>query len=110
MSAVLETPRAYSLGLSATPERTGEVDDTSTQRLWEELGGVVYEMTFADAIAQGILPPFEIHHYGLSLTPVEAQRYSALTRTLQDMRRELTGMSSTARKAGGAEGLLAWAR
>lgn len=111
MSAVLNTPRAYSLGLSATPERgAGEIDQAASERLWDELGGIVFEMSFADAIRDDILPPFRIDHYGLSLSAVEAQRYQALTKSLNDARRELTAMSPAARKAGGGDGLLAWAR
>jgi superfamily II DNA or RNA helicase len=111
MSAVLETERAHSLGLSATPERgEGETAEDESERLWDELGGIVFEMSFADAIRDGILPPFEIHHFGLPLNPAEVQQYAALTRSLSDTRRELTSMSPRARKAGGGEGLLTWAR
>src|SRR5439155_4625367 len=79
MSAVLQTRRRFSLGLSATPERgeDGDVGDDEYERsmLGTELGPIVYEMTFAQAIEQGILPPFEIHHFGLSLNAREARQY-----------------------------------
>jgi superfamily II DNA or RNA helicase len=111
MAAVLNTERAYSLGLSATPERgQDDVGSEETDRLSEELGEVVFEMTFADAIREGILPPFCIDHYGLPLSPVESQRYQTLTHALNDTRRELAAISPAARNAGGGEGLLAWAR
>jgi superfamily II DNA or RNA helicase len=114
MSAVLSTPRSYVLGLSATPERdddAGLVTDLSpTGQLDRELGGIVYEMTFAEAIRAGVLPPFEIYHYGLSLTADEARQYHALTRAINDARRELRASSQSARKAGGGEQLMAWAR
>ena len=114
MSAVLRTPRSYVLGLSATPERDDDADLMAglspTGQLDQELGGIIYEMTFADAIRAGVLPPFEIHHYGLSLTADEARHYQALTRAINDTRRELLASSQSARKAGGGEQLMAWAR
>ena len=111
MAAVLQTERAYSLGLSATPER-GDADIAAdeTELLWDELGEIVYEMSFDDAIREGILPPFGIDHFGLPLNPSEAQRYQKLTQSVNEARRELTAMSPAARKAGGGNGLLVWAR
>jgi superfamily II DNA or RNA helicase len=114
MSAVLRTPRSYVLGLSATPERDDDADLraglSQAGQLDQELGGIVYEMTFAEAIRAGVLPPFEVCHYGLSLTADEGRRYQALTRAINDTRRELRASSQSARKAGGGEQLMAWAR
>ena len=115
MSAVLQTPRQYSLGLSATPER-GDIEEGGdgilgyqTSLLGTEIGPIVYEMTFAEATQMGVLPPFEIHHLGLPLLPAEAVRYEALSRSISDARRELMSTSPSARKYGGDQ-LLAWAR
>lgn len=115
MSMVLNTPRSYTLGLSATPEREGEDREAAegidtAKRLRAEIGEIVYEMSFAQAIQWGVLPPFEIHHFGLSLTADEARRYQALTRTINDARKQLLAASSTARKTGGGDQLVAWAR
>ena len=114
MSAVLNTPRSYTLGLSATPERGDDPDVMASLSpagaLDLELGEIVYEMTFAQAIRAGVLPPFEIHHYGLSLNAAEARRYQALTRAINDTRRELMASSRSARNAGGGEHLMTWAR
>jgi superfamily II DNA or RNA helicase len=114
MSAVLRTPRSYVLGLSATPERDDDADLggglSPAGQLNRELGGIIYEMTFAEAIRAGVLPPFEVHHYGLSLTADEARQYQALTRAINDTRRELLASSQSARKAGGGEQLMTWAR
>ena len=114
MSAVLQTPRRYSLGLSATPERMDieegdEILGYQTSMLGTEIGPIVYEMTFAEATQMGLLPPFEIHHLGLPLLPSEAKRYEALSRSISDARRELMATSPSARKYGG-EQLLTWAR
>lgn len=114
MSAVLNTPRSYALGLSATPEREDQagVTDSHFAVAWPAtgLGEIVYQMTFAQAIRAGVLPPFEVHHYGLPLSPGEARRYHALTRAINDARRELLAASQSARKAGGGEQLMTWAR
>jgi superfamily II DNA or RNA helicase len=109
MSAVLQTPRGFSLGLSATPERSeGDAGGEETDVLWAELGEIVFEMTFADAIRDGILPPFRLDHYGLPLNSREAQRYQSLTRSINEARKELA-KSPAARKAGG-DALIAVAR
>lgn len=110
MSRVLETDRAFSLGLSATPERSEDGSGESVE--WERrgFGPIVYEMSFAEAIDLDVLPPFRIDHYGLSLTARESQQYVTLTNSITDTRRELVNSSVTARKAGGGERLLSWAR
>jgi superfamily II DNA or RNA helicase len=115
MSAVLRTQRSYALGLSATPEReeTGDepgVSGSLSRQLDTEIGAIVYEMTFAQAIRSGVLPPFEVHHFGLPLNADEARRYQALTRAINDARRELLAASPAARKAGGGDQLVSWAR
>jgi superfamily II DNA or RNA helicase len=110
MSAVLKTDRAYTLGLSATPERDDAGDGGAAVDVLAELGSLIYNMSFADAIEEGVLPPFEIDHYGLPLEGEEATRYAQLSRSITDLRRELVAVSGNARKAGGGERLLAWAR
>ena len=114
MSAVFQTPRQYSLGLSATPERDDGAEGDSTAEyatsiLGQEIGPIVYEMTFAEAIQLDVLPPFEIHHLGLTLSPAEARRYEALSRSINEARRELMSASPSARNYSG-ERLVAWAR
>jgi superfamily II DNA or RNA helicase len=102
---VFRTKRAYSLGLSATPERDYEpiadVEATPSRNdesvslafvdtvLGRELGPVIFEMNYAEAIARGVLPPFKIIHYGLSLLPEEHMRYSRMSREITDLRSDL---------------------
>lgn len=123
MSQVLASTRAYTLGLSATPERNDapEVDDENAGDLEEsedrfedtvigqELGPIVYELTFAQAIARGILPKFEIRHYGLPLEPGERAAYERYSREITDLRTELQNSSRAARAMGGGA-LVGWAR
>lgn len=106
MQKVFTTPRAGSLGLSATPERdndpTADEDGLPEGRdpapnsqefsetvLGRELGPVVFELNYADAIALGILPPFNIVHYGLSLKPLESVQYEKVSREIKNLRDEL---------------------
>jgi superfamily II DNA or RNA helicase len=104
MKRVFHTPRAYSLGLSATPERDDETDDFESELttipedrpvpfdetvLARELGGIVCELNYAEAIRAGVLPPFRIVHYGLTLSPQERQRYDEISREIKDLRADL---------------------
>ncbi len=104
MKRVFRTKRACSLGLSATPERDddagmdGDGDAKSDDAvapafeetvLGRELGPVIFEMSYAEAIARGVLPPFKIIHYGLSLRPDEEQRYGRMSREISDLRASL---------------------
>jgi len=106
MRHVLDTPHAFSLGLSATPERDDDdpgdasenADLSMTARAaapFEEsvvgtmLGPVVYELSYAQAIEQGILPAFRVVHHGLSLRPPELARYERLSREIKDLRSAL---------------------
>ncbi len=107
MSNVLKTERKYSLGLSATPERENdawsfdedECADNSCQidnlenydesLLGKELGQIIYEMTLDDAFKIGILPPYEIHHYGIPLSLNERQRYDRITKEIKDIKDKL---------------------
>ena len=98
MSRVLTTPRKYSLGLSATPERTDdEEDDIHTpyneSNLASELGPLVYEMTLAEALKLGILPSFTINHFGLPLNKEEFTRYDKYSREIKDMKQELLDLA-----------------
>jgi hypothetical protein len=57
--------------------------------LGRELGPVIFEMNYAEAIARGVLPPFKIIHYGLFLRPEEELRYGRMSRELGDLRGSL---------------------
>lgn len=106
MRRVFATKRTSSLGLSATPEREGEGktgdengdifnnDDSLPQAfadsvLGQELGPVIFELNYADAIGLGVLPPFGIRHYGLNLNPTENVKYERISREIKDLRKEL---------------------
>jgi len=105
MKRVFQTSRAYSLGLSATPERDEDADDSESDAwtttdneeslsfdetvLGRELGSIVFEMNYADAIQTGVLPPFRIVHYGLTLNAKERQSYEEISREIKELRTDL---------------------
>jgi superfamily II DNA or RNA helicase len=118
MRRVLTTERAYSLGLSATPEREMDVsseDEPSEKEgfapiafdesvLGRELGPVIFQLTYADAIRVGVLPPFRIIHYGLTLRPAESAGYERVSREITALRQDLE------RPGRRGLGLIRWAR
>jgi superfamily II DNA or RNA helicase len=106
MRRIFDTKRVCSLGLSATPERENDVADESDEDAPEigdsadspafeptvvgrELGDVVFELNYAGAIQQGILPPFRVIHYGLPLSESESQQYQRLSREISDLQGDL---------------------
>lgn len=108
MAQVFHTRRAYTLGLSATPERdeieeepTGDstkgaarqrsvrIVDYAESLLAREVGPIIYELNFAEAVRRGILPPFEIRHYGLPLGERERAEYERLSRSIKEVRTQL---------------------
>jgi superfamily II DNA or RNA helicase len=115
MSKVLSTPRAFSLGLSATPERVEDEDSENSESdnydetlLGKELGGLIYELTLAEAVRLGVIPTFTIRHYGLPLTLAEQSQYDRLSREITDTRTELQNIAPRDRSAGAA--FFSWAR
>jgi superfamily II DNA or RNA helicase len=105
---VLSTPRAYSLGLSATPERLGEDEDGKDfdeSILGRQLGGIVFELTLGEALRLGVVPPYTIRHYGLPLAQDERFEYEKLSRAIADARRQLKGMAPSTK---GHRGFFAW--
>ena len=124
MSDVFKTRRAYNLGLSATPEREVEaaededaalVDAESDEPehfddslLGQELGPIIFELGYLEAIKDGILAKFQLQHYGLPLEPQERVRYERMSREITDLRRSLQSQVKGRGMDGGA--LVGWAR
>lgn len=107
MSRIFQTKRAYNLGLSATPEReeneiTNEelYDDESDienkkldydeTTLGKELGDIIFNFTYVDGLEKGLIPKFEIRHFGIELTIEERQKYEQLTREINKLKDELS--------------------
>lgn len=128
MAQIFHTRRAYILGLSATPERDEieeepsadpakgvarqagvRIVDYAESLLAREVGPIIYELNFAEAVRRGILPPFEIRHYGLPLTERERAEYEGLSRSIKEIRTELRRkVKNVAASSGSA--FAAWCR
>ena len=124
MSEVFRTRRDYSLGLSATPERESEAEEEDDSAavdqepdvrenfadslVGKELGPVIYELGYLEALEAGILAKFQIRHYGLPLEPEERTRYQRMSREITDLRRSLQSQVKGGPIDGGA--LVGWAR
>ena len=90
-SNVLSTRSAYSLGLSATPDSNGTDSNTKYNDSLTgcKLGRVVYELSYVDALKYGLIPPFTIQHYGVSLNQRERNKYIQLTKIIRDASKKL---------------------
>lgn len=116
MSRIFRTHRKWSLGLSATPERTEDVfrplDDEELPTdedaggdleyqatvLGKELGPIIYELSLNRAIELEVLPRFDVRHYGLALDDQERAQYEALSHSITESRKQLQGVLGGARK------------
>ena len=95
-SKIFEVPRRFSLGLSATPERDVETppdSDASGEEasdvISRELGPIIYQLTFKEALDEGIVPPFELIHAAVPLTLEERRTYDKLGREIKQVRDRL---------------------
>lgn len=112
MSRLFQLKRRFNLGLSATPERDDEegIEELPYEKtlLGQELGPIIYELTLFDAIKLGIVPPFKVMHWGLSMNPHENSQYDNLTRRINDLARDLRPLQN--KRKGTSSSLFQWAR
>jgi superfamily II DNA or RNA helicase len=117
MAHIFEAERAFSLGLSATPERDEDDDENEASHasndsrekpsydnslLGQELGGIICNYTLSDALKDGIIPRFTINHYGLNLNRDERVQYDRLSRSISDKRKELQARAPKGCSSGGS--------
>jgi superfamily II DNA or RNA helicase len=76
----LPAPATLRLGLSATP--FDYINTERNERLTEYYGDIVYEYGLRDALANGILAPYEYHVHIVTLSDDETERYEALSREI----------------------------
>jgi superfamily II DNA or RNA helicase len=125
MSEIFKSRRTFNLGLSATPERDAQGNDDDEEQMspdpdaddtenfndsliGTELGPIIHELGYREALEAGILAKFEICHFGLPLEPAERARYEKISRDITELRRTLQGSPSARGINGGA--LVGWAR
>lgn len=109
-SRIFDAATTCRLGLSATPLREGadsqddlgQVLPLERQRHGRALGGVCYRLSLRDGYERGMLPRYEIHHHGISLTRAEQEEYSRLTHRVSE------GRKGVARCGGSPEAYLSY--
>jgi len=83
-STLLSDRFAYRLGLSATPSRWK--DEAGTERLLDYFGGIVFEFTIGDAIANGDLCPYVYNPILVELAYDELELYRQVMEEMEDVR------------------------
>ncbi len=76
----LKGSHVATLGLSATPER--DFDDLFTEAVVPALGNVIYRYDYRQALADGVIAPFELTNVKVPFTPEEHSEYATLTRRM----------------------------
>jgi superfamily II DNA or RNA helicase len=71
---------AYTLGLSATPQR--QYDPGFEEHVVPALGPVIYRYTYAEARRDEIIVPFDLIHYRVPMMPEERAAYSKLSMSI----------------------------
>jgi hypothetical protein len=97
-SRIFDAATTCRLGLSATPLREGadsqdelgQVLPLERQRHGRALGSVCYRLSLRDGYERGMLPRYEIHHHGISLTAKEQGEYSLVTHRVSQARQEVS--------------------
>lgn len=77
LNASLPETARIRLGLSATPRHYFSTERTT--RICQYYGGVVFEYGLAEALADGVLTPYEYHVHLVPLTDEEAEEYAELS-------------------------------
>jgi len=78
--SALEVNAAFSLGLSATPERP--YDEGLQEVLVPALGPLIYSYTYREALRDGVIVPFELKHVVFELEEERQREYDRLTKAV----------------------------
>ncbi|MBX3713754.1 MAG: DEAD/DEAH box helicase family protein [Lysobacter sp.] len=96
-SQFLETGAGKRLGLSATPQRHGDLE--GTERIFRYFGNIIDPVvTLRDAIVAKRLVPYEYHSYGIRLSREEADEWRSLSKRIGF----LLGSNNSQDRVGGA--------
>lgn len=76
-SKIFKVPFSFTLGLSATPERYG--DYGFQEKLLPNLGKVIFNYTYNEALKDGIIPPYKLIRMKVNLSAYEQIRYDEYT-------------------------------
>ncbi len=85
---IFEISYAYTLGLSATPERYG--DFGFEEKLVPNLGKLIFAYSYASALKDGIIPPYKLVRLKVKLMLHEELIYEELSQKINNLSRVLT--------------------
>ncbi|MFY9618864.1 MAG: DEAD/DEAH box helicase [Pyrinomonadaceae bacterium] len=77
---IFNIEKRASLGLSATPERP--YDNWFEEILVPELGPVIYEYSYAEALQDGVIVPFRLNNVLFEFTDDEQREYDEITKKI----------------------------
>lgn len=80
---IFKVNRSWELGLSATPER--EMDNAFEEVLVKNLGPIIGNYTYNDALRDKIIPYFNIYNYAVNLTNQERAKYERISQEIQNI-------------------------
>jgi superfamily II DNA or RNA helicase len=86
-SKIFNRRYAYTLGLSATPERHS--DFGFEKILVPNLGPIIFSYPYLDALRDGIIPPYKIIRLRVNLLEVEKIKYENLSRKISGILEKL---------------------
>jgi superfamily II DNA or RNA helicase len=86
-SKIFDASYSYILGLSATPERFGDMG--FEKKLTPNLGKIIYSYSYSDALKDGIIPPYKLIRLKVQLSKEEHHQYEEITKKISKLNRIL---------------------
>jgi superfamily II DNA or RNA helicase len=86
-SKIFDIRYSYTLGLSATPERFGDLG--FEEKIEPNLGKIIYSYSYNDALRDGIIPPYKLIRVRVNLKDEEYRQYEEYTDQINKVSRLL---------------------
>ncbi|MEW6621294.1 MAG: DEAD/DEAH box helicase [bacterium] len=86
-SKIFEVNYSYTLGLSATPERYGDLG--FEEKIAPNLGKIIFSYSYNDALRDGVIPPYRLKRMKVKLTEHEYSKYEEYTDQISKVSRIL---------------------
>lgn len=86
-SKIFNVNYSYTLGLSATPERYGDLG--FEEKIVPNLGKIIFTYSYNDALKDGIIPPYKLIRMKVKLTEKEYKQYNEFSEQIKKASRIL---------------------
>jgi len=86
-SKIFDASYSYTLGLSATPERFGDMG--FEKKIAPNLGEIIFSYTYSDALKDGVIPPYKLTRVKVKLTKEELRQYNEVSEKISKLSRVL---------------------